>query len=42
VFAGYGIAKGKPIPFGKMKRNKYLDKVYKRKPKAGVEFSKVI
>ena len=42
VFAGYAIAKGKPDSFDKIKRNKYLDKVYKRKPKAGVEFSKVI
>jgi hypothetical protein len=42
AFAGYAIAKGKPIAFGKIKQNKYLDKVYKRKPKAGVEFSKVV
>lgn len=42
TFAGYAIAKGKPIAFGKIKQNKYLDKVYKRKPKAGVEFNKVV
>lgn len=41
-FAGYAIAAGKPDKFDKDKRDKYLDKVYKRKPKAGVEFSKVV
>jgi len=42
AFAGYAIASGKPHVFSKNKRDKYLDKVYRRKPKAGVEFSKVV
>ena len=41
-FAGYAVAGDVAGKFSKSKRDKYLDKVYKRKPKAGVEFSKVV
>jgi len=42
TFAGYAVVSTKPHAFSKHKRDKYLDKVYRRKPKAGVEFSKVV
>ena len=42
AFAGYAVVGKKAGPFDKRKQNKYLDKVYKRKPKAGVEFGKVV
>jgi hypothetical protein len=42
AFAGYAVVGKEAGPFGKRKQNKYLDKVYKRKPKAGVEFTKVV
>lgn len=41
AFAGYAVlGSERPRPFTKAEQNKLLDKVYRRKPKAGVKFSK--
>jgi EVE domain len=40
AFAGSAVLGEKPLPFTKAEQNKFLDKVYRRKPKAGVKFSR--
>ena len=41
AFAGYAVLGESPRLFTKSEQNKFLDKVYRRKPKAGVKFSSV-